>query len=88
MKLAKKYLIALIAFVVIIGFLDTNSVWNRLEIRKVNDSLRQEILVYEEKSRRDSLRLDELRKNPDAIIHVAREQYFMKRPGEDIFIVR
>ncbi len=88
MKLAKKYLIALIAFVVIIGFLDTNSVWNRLEIRKVNDSLRQEILVYEEKSRRDSLRLDELQKNPDAIIHVAREEYFMKRPGEDIYIIK
>ena len=88
MKLAKKYLIALIAFVVIIGFLDTNSVWNRLEIRKVNDSLRQEILVYEEKSRRDSLRLDELQKNPHAIIHVAREEYFMKRPGADIYIVK
>lgn len=88
MKLAKKYLITLIAFVVIIGFLDTNSVWNRLEIRKVNDSLRHEIQQYEERSKRDSIRLDELRKNPDAIIHVAREQYFMKRPGEDIFIVR
>lgn len=88
MKLAKKYLIALIAFVVIIGFLDTNSVWKRLEIRQVNDSLRHEIQVYEEQSQRDSLRLDELQKNPDAIIHVAREQYFMKRPGEDIYIVK
>ena len=88
MKLAKKYLITLIAFVIIIGFLDTNSVWKRLEIRKVNDSLRHEIQEYEERSKRDSMRLDELRKNPDAIIHVAREQYFMKRPGEDIFIVR
>ena len=88
MKLAKKYLITLIAFVVIIGFLDTNSVWNRLEIRKVNDSLRHEIQVYKERSQRDSLRLDELRKNPDAIIHVAREQYFMKRPGEDIYIIK
>ena len=88
MKLAKKYLIALIAFVVIIGFLDTNSVWNRLEIRQVNDSLRHEIQVYEEQSQRDSLRLDELQKNPDAIIHVAREQYFMKRPGEYIYIVK
>ena len=61
MKLAKKYLITVIAFVVIIGFLDTNSVWNRLEIRKVNDSLRHEIQVYKERSQRDSLRLDELR---------------------------
>lgn len=82
-----KYLWALMAFVIIVGFLDPNSYWNRFKMIRENDSLRNEISRYEEKCHQDSLRLEQLRRDHDAVIHVAREVYFMKRPHEDVYII-
>lgn len=82
-----KYLWTTILFVVIVGFVDENSIWNRYEMKQVNDSLRHEIEVCEKKCYQDSLRLEQLNHDPDAVEHVAREIYFMKKPGEDVYIV-
>ncbi len=82
-----KFLWTSIFFVVVTGFLDSNSYWNRRALSQVNDSLRNEIQILEEKCHRDSTRLKQLKRDPDAVIHVAREVYFMKRENEDVYIV-
>lgn len=82
-----KFLWTSILFVVIVGFIDENSIWNRYEMKQINDSLRHEIKMCEDRCRHDSLRLEQLKHDPCAIDHVAREVYFMKRPDEDVYIV-
>ena len=53
-----------------------------------NDSLRREITRLEEECQRDSARLEQLKNDSNEIIRVAREMYFMKRPSEDVYIVK
>ncbi|MDO4707401.1 MAG: septum formation initiator family protein [Porphyromonadaceae bacterium] len=36
----------------------------------------------------DSLRLENIRTNPEEIEYIAREKYYMKSPGEEIYILK
>ena len=82
-----KYLLTIIAFVVIIGFVDSNSYMKRRELCENNDSLRAQLAYYEECCRRDSLRLKQLQSDPQTIVRVAREDYLMKSDDEDVYII-
>ena len=81
-----KYLLILLAFMVWMTFLDTNSLLihaelNR-EIKKLKnkrDALSEEIL----KDRSLIKKLD----NVDSLEHFAREEYNLKKENEDIFII-
>ena len=66
-----KYWITVVAFGVIIGFLDENSMIRRIGYAE-----------YEENTER----LNELSTNPEAIEQIAREKYLMKKPNEDIYV--
>ena len=73
----RKYLITVVAFAVIIGFLDENSLFRQLK---------EEIEKYRADYEENTKRLNELNSNPDAIEQVAREKYLMKKPNEDIYV--
>ena len=70
----RKYLITVVAFAVIIGFLDENS------------QLKEEIEKYRADYEENTKRLNEISTNPDAIEQIAREKYLMKKPNEDIYV--
>ena len=81
-----EYLIILIAFLIWITFLDSNSLL-------IHDELNQEIKKL--KNRKDAL-TDEINKdqklieklqNIDSLEHYGREKYNLKKDNEDIFIV-
>lgn len=36
----------------------------------------------------DSLRLENIRTNPEEVEYIAREKYYMKSPGEEIYILK
>ena len=74
----RKYLITVVAFAVIIGFLDENSLVRRFGYEREISQLKEEI----EKYRADY----EVTTNPDAIEQIAREKYLMKKPNEDIYV--
>ena len=79
----RKYLITVVAFAVIIGFLDENSLFRRLGYEREISQLKEKYRAdYEENTKR----LNELNSNPDAIEQVAREKYLMKKPNEDIYV--
>lgn len=82
-----KYWIVCILGVLIVGFIDENSllqhVRNRLQVRDLNE----QIEIYSSQYERDEATLKELRRNPKAITKVARENYFMKADDEDIFVL-
>ena len=82
----RKYLITVVAFAVIIGFLDENSLFRRLAYEREISQLKEEIEKYRADYEQNTKRLNELNSNPDAIEQVAREKYLMKKPNEDIYV--
>ena len=82
----RKYLITVVAFAVIIGFLDENSLFSRLAYEREISQLKEEIEKYRADYEENTKRLNELKSNPDAIEQVAREKYLMKKPNEDIYV--
>ena len=82
----RKYLITVVAFAVIIGFLDENSLFRRLAYEREISQLKEEIEKYRAYYEENTKRLNELNSNPYAIEQVAREKYLMKKPNEDIYV--
>ena len=82
----RKYLITVVAFAVIIGFLDENSLFRRLAYEREISQLKEGIEKYRADYEENTKRLIELNSNPDAIEQVAREKYLMKKPNEDIYV--
>ena len=81
-----KYLITILVFIVIVGFLDENSILYRIELAHEEANLRSEIEKYREEYRESTKRLDELNVDSNSIERIAREKYMMKKPNEDIFV--
>ena len=81
-----KYLITIAAFLVIIVFLDENSLIQRQKHQQEINTLKAEIERYRQQFEEDTRNLKELTSNPEAMEKIAREKYLMKRPNEDVFI--
>ena len=81
-----KYLITIAAFLVIIVFLDENSLIQRDKHQQEINTLNSEITKYRKQFEEDTEKLKELTNNPEAMEKIAREKYLMKKPNEDIFI--
>jgi cell division protein FtsB len=81
-----KYLITIAAFLVIIVFLDENSLIQRAKHQQEINTLNSEITKYRKQFEEDTEKLKELTNNPEAMEKIAREKYLMKKPNEDIFI--
>jgi cell division protein FtsB len=85
---ALKYAVVCIAGVLIVGFLDENSLWSHLKNRQRIDELTEEKARYNAAYRRDQAKIRELDQNPKAMERIAREHYFMKADDEDIFVLK
>lgn len=83
-----KYFIALVLFIVFVGFLDHNSYYNCYRLHQEANQLKREIATYRSRYERDTRLLKELDTNPKAMERIARERYFMKKPNEDVFIIQ
>lgn len=83
----KKYLWTIVAFIVIAGFVDSNSLWHRYQIKMQNDALRREIASYEAQYNADTHELNDIEHNPDAVERVARVNLYMKTADEDVYVI-
>lgn len=81
-----KYAIVIIAGIVLVGFVGENSFLNRRHLNKEIKSLSEQIDSMKACYTADSIRLNEIDRNPAAIEKIARERYFMKTDDEDIFM--
>lgn len=82
-----KYLITILAFLLIIGVLDEeNSLIQRVKHKREIYELKREIKYYRNQYEKSSEELKELTSNPEMLEKVAREKYLMKKPNEDIYI--
>ena len=84
---ALKYVVVALIAVVLIGFVDENSVWNHLRNKQRISDLEDEIEMYTERYHQDQEKIRTLDGNPKAIEKIARELYFMKADDEDVFVL-
>lgn len=82
-----KYSVVCILGILIVGFLDENSVWSHMKNRQRIEELKEETEKYNADFRRDQAQIRELERNPKAMEKIARERYFMKADDEDIFVL-
>ena len=84
---ALKYIVVALIAVVLIGFVDENSIWNHIRNKQRISDLESEIDVYTERFHQDQEKIRMLDGNPKAIEKIARERYFMKADNEDVFVL-
>jgi cell division protein FtsB len=82
-----KYFLTILVFLIWIILLDSNNLLLRIrEMRELN-RLKTDKEYYTEKVEVDRSKLQELKTDDHNLEKFAREQYRMKKPDEDLFIV-
>ena len=84
---ALKYALVTLIAVILIGFVDENSVWHHFQNRQKISELQDEIKKFSDEHQRNQEQIRKLDSNPKAIEKIARERYFMKADDEDIFVL-
>ncbi len=82
-----KWTIASVLFLALIGFGGDGCLLERYYHWKEISRLTEELEFYKKKFDNDKKTLEKLKRNPEEIVKVARERYYMKTPDEDIFII-
>lgn len=82
-----KYLITIVVFLAFIIFVDENNVIRRVNYELKIRELKQEIRHYRKLSEESESKLNKLHSSDAELERVAREDYLMKKPNEDVFIV-
>jgi len=85
--LRNKYLMAVLVFLVWLLIFDNNSLIDRIRYLKILHEMEEEKEYYLERIEEDSRRLNELKTDRDNLEKFAREQYFMKKENEDVFVI-
>jgi len=83
-----KYWVATAVFVVVILFVDQNNLLVTMKLGRQVAELKDEEASLSEAIVQDSINAATLKGNLDAIEHYGRENYYMKRSDEDIFVIK
>lgn len=86
--LSNKYVIATLVFLVVIVFLDENNLFVTGKLKRQVNELHAEEKALSDAIVADSINAVSLQGDLNAIEHYGREQYYMKRPNEDIFVIK
>ena len=82
-----KYFFASVIFAVWILFLDKNNIVDHVRNQKKVKNLEAQKEFYKEKIAVDKHKLEYLNSGVENLEKFAREQYYMVKPGEEVFIV-
>ena len=85
--LTNKYLITFVVFILWISFFDENRLISRISAKAELNKLEEQKDYYREQIELSKKRLNELKTNKDNLEKFAREQYIMRKPNEDVFVV-
>jgi cell division protein FtsB len=85
--LRNKYVIAILIFIIWVGFIDRNNLIKTFKIRKELNSLKADKEYYLQEIEETRRIRDELLNNKSSLEKFAREEYYMKKSDEEIFIV-
>ena len=84
--LKNKYIIAMIIFLALILFIDP-ALKDFFYMKAENEALQKEIDDYDSKIRQVEKETEDLKINNDSLEKFARENFFMKRANEEIFLM-
>ncbi len=82
-----KFLLAGVAFVIVILFLDRNDLLTQLDRAQELNNLEKSKQYYREETIKQQKELEALKNDPAALEKFAREKYLMKKDDEDLFLV-
>jgi cell division protein FtsB len=85
--LKNKYLLTIIIFVLWVVLLDSNNLISQHKEMKNLKKLRAEREYYVQRIEEDKRKLIELKTDDQNLEKFAREQYRMKKPDEDLYII-
>lgn len=83
-----KYWVATAVFVLVILFIDPNNLLVTMKLGRQVSQLHDEERELAEAIVEDSINNAALKNNRDALEHYGRENYYMKRADEDIFVIK
>ncbi|MBR1798379.1 MAG: hypothetical protein IJ761_00570 [Bacteroidales bacterium] len=86
--LSNKYVIVTLVFVVLMLFVEENNFMVTLKLRRENKQLHQEEAELMQGLATDSVAYEQIRENADNKERLGREEYYMKRADEDIFVIK
>jgi cell division protein FtsB len=82
-----KYLIAFLIFLLIVFFIDDNNLLKRFSLFQDRAVLQKEISEYDVKIKENNKKFNALETDKENLERFAREEYLMKKEGEDIYII-
>ncbi len=85
--LRNKWIVTSVLFLTWIIFFDENSIVSHQKNKRRLYELKQQEEYYRERIEIDNQKLEDLKAGDEKLEKFAREQYFMSKPGEDVFIV-
>lgn len=87
-RFSKIQLLSVAIVIVIVFFIGDSNIFNRVNNSLKINELKDQISYYKEETQKDREKLVELNSNKDNIEKFARENYLMRKPNEDVFIVQ
>ena len=82
-----KYLIAIMVLLVWLFVFDRNSLIDRIRYTRALHEMEDEKEYYLQRIEEDSQRLQELKTDRENLEKFAREQFFMKKDNEDVYVI-
>ncbi len=83
-----KYVIVLVSFGIYITFFDQHNLINRWQSNQKIKELEEEHKYYEQEIKKNKEELQRLQRDDDYLEKYAREKYFMRNKGEEIYIIK
>ena len=84
--LKNKYAYTLLFFIIWVSFIDQNNVMTAYTYNSELNKLKKEKEYFNDAIEKTSKELFDLTENPATLEKFARENYFMKKDGEEVFV--
>ena len=81
------YLIASVSFLIWMVFFDSNDFYTQIRLKRKVDQLESEKAYYLEKIEEVKSDREALLNDKELLERFAREKYYMKKEGEDLFVI-
>lgn len=82
-----KYIIITLVFAVWMIFFDQNSYFIHHDLDKEISELKKSKKYYQEKLKEETIQIQKLKSDADALERVGREKHYLKKENEDLFII-
>ena len=85
--LKNKYAFSIFVFIIWVSFFDQNNLMNQYSYRSELNELKNQKDYFNQEIAITSQELEDLTKNPATLEKFARENYFMKKENEEVFVI-